>query len=52
MDYVLMKEQLQIDIYSCKDFDIKDVFKFLKKKEVYNIKYKLVNRETELDKNA
>ena len=52
MDYVLMKEQLQIDIYSCKDFDIKDVFKFLKKKEVYNIKYKLINRETELDKNA
>ena len=51
MDYVLMKEQLQIDIYSCKDFKVEDVLKFLKKKEVYDIKYKLINREKDL-KNA
>ena len=51
MDYVLMKEQMQIDIYSCKDFKVEDVLKFLKKKEVYDIKYKLINREKDL-KNA
>ena len=51
MDYVLMKEQMQIDIYSCKDFEVEDVLKFLKKKEVYDIKYKLINREKDL-KNA
>ena len=45
----LIKEQLQLDIYSCKDFDIKDVFKFLEKNEFYNIKYKLINREKDLD---
>ena len=46
-----LKEQLQIDIYSCKDFKVEDVLKFLKKKEVYDIKYKLINREKDL-KNA
>ena len=49
MDPVLIKEQLHLDIYSCKDFNIKDVFKFLEKNEFYNIKYKLINREKDLD---
>ena len=41
IDPVLIKEQIELDIYSCKDFNIKDVFKFLKKKGVYDVKYKL-----------
>jgi S-adenosylmethionine/arginine decarboxylase-like enzyme len=51
IDPVLIKEQIELDIYSCKDFNIKDVFKFLKKKGVYDVKYKLIDREKDL-KNA